>query len=253
MIISLNYRIMRNKNKKQISNSGLPLISGLEVLSGIITYDGEYVNFGNALAYKTQLSSDTDHATTAADPHVDALVNSPASTVGRWYRYHTTASADYTAGAAPDSADGYFSFTGKMSGGDPSYSGMYQKLSLIKGNQYQIEIQNVIDGDTGTLHITVYKPIGSSYVVYHSDSTSFPVTNTSTGLKTSTFTAESPDSILVLYFTTTAGSTTVVSISNISIKEKKEYLIPIHGVDTRGDSHKILKRNQLNRGYPLVE
>ena len=118
------------KDNKQISSRGIAQQSGLDVFSSITTFNGEYMNWGNAVDYGTQLGSDTDYATTAADPHTDALTNSPASDIGRWYRYHTSGSP-YTAISAPTSASGAFVFYGQKTGGLPSYSGMYQKLNLI--------------------------------------------------------------------------------------------------------------------------
>ena len=66
-------------DRKEISSRGIAQQSGLDVFSSITTYNGEYLNWGNAFDYGTQLGSDTEYATTAADPHTDALINSPAS------------------------------------------------------------------------------------------------------------------------------------------------------------------------------
>ena len=119
-------------DRKQISSRGIAQQSGLDVFSSITTYNGEYLNWGDASAYISQLASDTDYATTAADPHTDALINSPANDIGRWYRYHTSG-APYTSVSAPTSSSGFFLFFGQKTGGLQSYSGIYQKLSLISG------------------------------------------------------------------------------------------------------------------------
>lgn len=92
--------------RKEISSRGIAQQSGLDVFSSITTYNGEYLNWGDASAYISQLGSDTDYATTAADPHTDALINSPASDIGRWYRYHTSGSP-YTLVPAPTSSSGF--------------------------------------------------------------------------------------------------------------------------------------------------
>ena len=142
-------------DKKEISSRGIAQQSGLDVFSSVTTYNGEYLNwnYGNAGA----LTSTTDYATTAADPHTDALINSPASNIGRWYRYHTSG-APYTAATAPTSGLLYFGFNGQKTGGLPSYSGMYQKLSLVAGNTYQITVRKSNSTAVGSINVKVYTP-----------------------------------------------------------------------------------------------
>ena len=232
-------------DSKQITTRGIAQRSGLEVFSSVTTFNGQYMNWGNAVDYGTQLGSDTDYATTAADPHVDALVNSPASTIGRWYRYHTSG-APYTSISAPTSASGAFIFYGQKTGGLPSYSGMYQKLNLIPYNQYQVSIQGVIEAEAGTLYVNIYKPDGDSYVLSSTSAITYPLTNTSTALSTTTFTAETANDIIVLYLTTTSTSAVTIPIASISIKEKQEYLVPVYATDKYGNDHKILRKNVNN-------
>ena len=228
--------------KKQITQNGIANVSGLEVFSSVINYTGEYINFGNAFAYGTSMGADTDYATTAADPHTDALINSPASTIGRWYRYHTSGSP-YTAVSAPTTLANYFLFYGQKTGGLDSYSGIYQKLPLTESKEYQIKIQSTINTATGTLYVKTYTPSESTYVETSSSSISFPVSNTSTGIVTSNFTAETANDIILIYFTTEETSAqNAFAMSNISIQEKQEYLIPVYAEDRFGNAHKVLRR-----------
>ena len=234
-------------NSKKISSRGIAQQSGLEVFSSITTYNGEYVNWSNASDYGTQLDSDTDYATTATDPHTDALINSPASTIGRWYRYHTSG-APYTSVSAPTSSSGAYIFHGQETGGLPSYSGVYQKLSLVRGNEYQINVKSIISASAGTLYIKTYKPnindtlTSIEYTETSSNSITFPATNVTTNISTSTFIAATANDIIQIYFTTEETSSVNVSISGISIKEKQEYLVPIYATDIFGNDHKILRR-----------
>ena len=228
-------------DRKQISSRGIAQQSGLDVFSSITTYNGEYMNWGNAVDYGTQLGSDTDYATTAADPHTDALINSPASDIGRWYRYHTSGSP-YTSISAPTSSSGAFVFYGQKTGGLPSYSGMYQKLNLIRGNEYEISIQGAIGASAGTLYVKTYMPTVDIFTEISSTSITYPFSNTSTSLITSTFTAETANDIIQLYFTTDSTSSVVVPVVSISIKEKQEYLVPVYATDKYGNDHKILRR-----------
>jgi len=233
-------------NSKEISSRGIAQRSGLDVFSSIIIYNGEYLNWGDAAVYgKNTLDVATDYATTAADPHTDALTNSPASDIGRWYRYHTSG-APYTSISAPTSTGSVYYFYGQESGGLPSYSGMYQKLSLIRGNEYQIEVQSSISPAAGTLYIRTYMPFGVGFIETSSSNITFPVSETSTSIHTSTFTAETANDIIVFYFTTESTSSVYVGISNFSIKEKQEYLVPVYATDEFGNGHKVLRRNAGN-------
>jgi len=229
------------KDNKQISGRGIAQQSGLDVFSSITTYNGEYLNFGDASAYISQLGSDTDYATTAADPHTDALINSPASDIGRWYRYHTSG-APYTSVLAPTSSGGYFIFFGQKTGGLQSYSGIYQKLSLIAGNEYEVEIKTAISLDSGSIYIDTYIPNGGFYAQTSSKRVDYPVSNTSTNITTSTFTAETANDIIQIYFTTNDTSSVSVAITSISIKEKQEYLVPVYATDKFGNDHKVLRK-----------
>tara|TARA_R110002020_G_scaffold326564_1_gene542200 strand:- start:56 stop:775 length:720 start_codon:yes stop_codon:yes gene_type:complete len=235
-------------NSKEISSRGIAQRSGLDVFSSIITYNGEYLNWGNPIAYGIQLGSDTDYATTAANPHTDALINSPASDIGRWYRYHTSG-APYTSTLAPTSSSSAYIFQGQESGGLPSYSGIYQKLSLIRGNEYQVTVQSSISPDNGTMYVKTYMPFGSDFTETSSSSITFPVSNTSTSINTSTFTAETANDIIQIYFTTEVTSSIKAFISNISIKEKQEYLAPIYANDAFDNDHKVLRRNENQTIY----
>ena len=233
------------RDKKEISSRGIAQQSGLDVFSSITTYSGEYLNFGDALAYIAQLASDTDYATTAADPHTDALINSPANDIGRWYRYHTSGSP-YTSVSAPTTAAGFFLFYGQRAGGLLSYSGIYQKLSLISGNEYQVEIKTAISTNTGTIYVDTYKPNTDGYTQTSTNRIDYPVGNTSTNIITSTFTAETANDVIQIYFTTTDTSSVSVAITSMSIKEKQEYLVPSYATDKWGNDHKVLRRNSGN-------
>ena len=235
-------------DRKEISSRGIAQQSGLDVFSSITTYNGEYLNWGDASAYISQLDSDTDYATTATDPHTDALINSPANDIGRWYRYHTSG-APYTSVSAPTSSSGFFLFSGRKKDGLQSYSGMYQKLSLISGNEYQVEIQTAISADSGSIYVNTYRPNGDDFTQTSINRIDYPVSNTSTNIITSTFTAETANDIIQIYFTTDATSSVSVGATSISIKEKQEYLVPVYATDKWGNDHKVLRRT-TNQAIP---
>ena len=228
-----------------ITSSGIANQSGLEVFSSITNYTGEYVNWGNALSYRTQLTSDPDYAVsdTAADPHIDALVNAPQTASGQWMRYHTATGDNYVAATAPTSLSGFYNFSGVKSEGLTSYSGMYQRMSLVSGDEYQIGILTSIDSGDGSLYVNIYYPSGDTYILNTTSNISYPVSRTSTSLINSTFTARTPYDVIVLYFTTSRSSSQTASICNITIEDKKDFLTPIYMGDKHDNAHKVLRRN----------
>ena len=233
-------------NNQQITSGGIPQQSGLETFSSIINYTGEFINWGNALNYVNQLTSDTDYATAAANPLTDSLINSPATVLNQWYRYHTSGSP-YTSATAPVSTGGYFIFNGQKSGGLDSYSGMYQKLALTEGKEYEVSVKNSINTNTGTMYVKTYTTNGSiDFTETSSASISFPISSISDSISKFNFTSTSANDIIVIYFTTTSTSSINVSLVDISIKEKQEYLIPLYVQDIYGNAHKVLRLNAGN-------
>jgi len=227
-------------SRQQITARGIAQQSGLDTLSSIINYTGEYVNFGNAFPYGGQLGSDTDYATTTATPHIRTLVGSPPSIINQWYRYYSSGALYTNAGSASSSA-GFFRLGAITTGGLPSYCGMYQKLLLTTGKEYKISIQTTTSLDIGTLYINTYTPSEGSYILTSTKSKALPNTSGTLGLAESTFTAQSGNDIVLIYATTTETTTDALLISNISIQEKQEYLIPVYATDMWGNAHKVLR------------
>ena len=236
------------KNRQQITARGIAQRSGLEIFNTATTYNREYVNWGNALAYGTQLDSDTQYIVqdSTTDPQVDALTEAPQTVVGRWSKYHTNTGTNYYATASPTSGSGYFTFNAASSGALLSYAGIYQKMSTVVGNEYKIDISNTIDSDTGILYVNTYFPrhntiLGkTSYKLNTSESINYPTSSATDSILTSNFIAQSPNDIILIYFTTTSASASI-NITNISVKEKQEYLIPMCANDVWGNAHKVLR------------
>jgi len=227
-------------SRQQITARGIAQQSGLDTLSSIINYTGEYVNFGNAFAYSSSLNTDTDYATETATPHIGALDGSPPSVINQWYRYHSSGSLYTNAGSAT-SGSGLFSLQRMTTGGLPSYCGMYQKLLLITGKDYKISVQPISYASIGTLYVNTYTPSEGSYILTSTISKTLPNASGSSSLIESVFTAESSNDILLIYATTTETTTDALLISNISIQEKQEYLIPVYATDMWGNAHKVLR------------
>ena len=227
-------------SKQQITGRGIAQQSGLDTLSSIINYTGEYVNFGNAFDYDNQLSSDTDYATTTETPHISALENNRPSVINQWYRYYSSG-ALYTNAGSATSGSSYFSLPSITTGGLPSYCGMYQKLLLITGNEYKVSVQTTFDASIGTLYINTYTPSSGSYILTSTTSKVLPNTSGTLGLFESTFKALSSNDIVLIYSTTTETSSQTLLMSSISIQEKQEYLTPVYATDMWGNAHKVLR------------
>ena len=240
-------------NRQQISGRGIAQQKGLEVFRSITTYGGEYLNWGNADSYGTQLGSDTAAIVSGDvdDAQFTALTDSPPSTANQWFRYYTITGTEHYVTTPPTSGSGFFTFNAASSAGKQSYSGIYQKLSLETGSQYQIDITNTIDSDTGVLYVaTYYARFNPSLnkVAYKQGSiasVTYPLTSASTCILSSTFTAASQEDIVVVYFTTSAASA-AVNITNITIREKEDFLVPVYSEDFFGHTQKVLRRNIQN-------
>ena len=240
-------------NKQQITGKGIAQQSGLEIYRSITTYTGEYVNWGNALAYGTQLGSDTTAFISGdvPDAQFTALTDSTPATTYQWLRYYTTTGTNHYVTTPPTSGSGFFTFNAASSGGKQSYSGIYQKLSLETGSQYQIDITTTIDLNIGELYVATYYPRFHSslnkiaYKSGSSASVTYPLGSAATCILSSVFTAVSQEDIVVIYFTTTAASASV-NITDITIRQKEEFLIPIYCQDSYGGAEKVLRKKIQN-------
>ena len=231
-------------SSQQITARGVAQQSGLETFSSIIDYTGEYVNFGDAFAYSSSLSTDTDYATETSTPHIGALDGNPPNVINQWYRYHSDGVLYTNAGSAT-SGSGIFALQCQTTGGLPSYCGMYQKLLLTTDKEYMITIQTSSDNATGVnngdLYINTYTPSKGSYLLNTTTVKILPNTSGAIGLVESTFTAKSSNDVILIYATTTETSSTALTITNISIQEKQEYLTPVYATDMWGNAHKVLR------------
>lgn len=242
---------LKMARKNQISNSGIANQSGLEIFATTTTFNGEYVNWGDAFALGSLLNNTTDYALTLGeeDPSFEALVNSPATNVNSWMRFHTPSSVYYNAVSAPTGGSGYYTFEGDASGLKTSHSGMYQKLELITGVEYQITVKtsaSASGANTGILYANTYTPNQDTFILNSTASVSYPVGKDDNELLTSLFTAITGRDVLVIYFTGLSSSLAESKIISVSIKEKQDYLTPIYAEDKWGNDHKVLRRNLDN-------
>jgi len=241
---------MAKISNKQITDRGIAQQSGLEVFSNITNYTGEYINYTTGLEFSLDTAS--AYSTTAANPFTDSLINNPPSTVNAWYKFFT-GGAPYAATTTPLALGsfGAFFFYSNTTVSLTSYSGIYQKLSLVKGNNYNIYIDR-IGADpanaslVGDLQIQVYTPESGDYVLIFDNKVSVPMG--STGSQTfgaGEFTAQSANDIFLIYYTSKYVGAGSAGIRKISIKKKEEYLVPVYASDSRDNAHKVLKRNLI--------
>lgn len=237
--------------RQQIKSSGVANQSGLEVFATTTTFNGEYINWGDAFALGTLLNNTTNYTLTQEeeDPSYEALVNSPATNVNSWMRFNSPSSVSYNNVSAPIGGNGYYTFEGDGSNGKKSFSGMYQKLQIIKGIEYQINVKtsaSATAAGTGLLYVNTYTPFGDTFLLTSTNNLNYPVGKDNNELLTSLFTAKSGRDVVVIYFRGTSASLQEAKIINISIKEKQDYLTPVYAEDRWGNSHQVLRRNLDN-------
>ena len=231
-------------SSQQITSRGIAQQSGLDTLSSIINYTGEYINYTTGLDPSLAIAS--AYSTTADDPFVDSLLNNPPSVINAWYKFYTGGSPWATT-TTPLSVNGVFIFYGNNTELlQSSYSGIYQKLSLIAGDNYNIYIDRFgvtpSANTTGVIKVEIYTPQDESYVKIFENQVRVPMgAADSQTFDAGEFTASSANDIVLISFTSDYIGTSSAGIRKISIKRKEEYLIPVYATDMWGNAHKVLR------------
>ena len=231
-------------SSQQITARGIAQQSGLDTLSSIINYSGEYINYTTGLDYALVIAS--AYSTTAVNPFTDSLLNNPPSVINAWYKFYTGGSPWATT-TTPLSVSGLFIFNGNNTASlQSSYSGIYQKLSLIQGDNYNIYIDRYGSSPSastiGVITIQVYTAQDESYVKIFENQVSVPMgASDSQTFDAGEFTAASANDIVLISFNSDYIGTSSAAIRKISIKRKEEYLTPIYATDMWGNAHKVLR------------
>ena len=231
-------------SSQQITSRGIAQQSGLDTLSSIINYTGEYINYTTGLDPSLAIAS--AYSTTADDPFVDSLLNNPPSVINAWYKFYTGGSPWATT-TTPLSVNGVFIFYGNNTALlQSSYSGIYQKLSLIQGDNYNIYIDRFgvtpSANTIGVIKVEIYTPQDESYVKIFENQVNVPMgASDSQTFDAGEFTASSANDIVLISFTSDYIGTSSAGIRKISIKRKEEYLIPVYATDMWGNAHKVLR------------
>ena len=240
--------------KQQIDSlTGLPNQEGLTTNVSLNVYDAEHVALGNNFISQ-HLSSATDRATTATDWSHDVVSNTTYK-LNTWFKYHTSGSP-YGNISAPSASTNYVTFNSGAASGTPvTHGGIYQKLTgLIVGFEYRVSVrlQNYLTTG-GTCSILSYYEVGDIYLKNTEESfviTSDPATTLPAMILTSEFTAQTPQDIILIDFTNSfqAGhepseEANTMSVQEISVKRKDEYLIPAQAADINENFSTVYKSN----------
>ena len=162
----------------------------------------------------TGLNSTTLYSTIDNYPSESAIINSPASVLGTWYRYMTTGGAWGT--LPPPVVSGGDITMFERQTGTAAHSGVYQQLSgLAIGASYDVVI-NISNPTVGILTIEFYT---GNNLVYNQAFSS------NVAQITTTFTANSTNDIFLLDYEST---TALVEIGDISIQESPETVTNIY-------------------------
>ena len=91
------------------------------------------------------------------------------------------------------------------------------------------------------------------YKLNSQETITYPNSTTSQCIRSSTFTAKTPNDYLVIYLTifpaTLTSTTAEAKITNISIKEKTDILVPIYSEDRLGNAEKVLRRETYEKTF----
>jgi len=240
-------------NRQEISSRGISRQSGLDIFSSIINYTGEYINYTIGLDPAISISS--AYSTTADNPFTDSLINNPPSVINAWYKFFTGGSP-YATTTSPAVSGGFsasvFIFYGNNTGSLlAAHSGIYQKLSLIKGLNYNIYIDRIglalLDSNNGVITVQIYTPQSGGYLKIFENQVNVPMTaSDSQTFDAGEFTAQSANDIVMVSFSSPYIGTSNAAITKISIKRKEDYLVPTYAQDIYGNDHKILRRDLGN-------
>tara|TARA_R100000664_G_scaffold30451_1_gene43019 strand:- start:5623 stop:6327 length:705 start_codon:yes stop_codon:yes gene_type:complete len=224
------------RDRRQISQRGLPNQSGLEIFSSIITFGGEFLSWAKVFSSAT-LSGATSYETSTSDPTLYAVNNSRPTTPETWYLYFTTG---LSAPSVPSVTDENARNSIQLTGNDSGNIGLYQQLSgLTVGTTYKFSVFFHKGSASGTITLEQFAYAGESdYSRILISETTVPAYEC-----VLEFTAYSSNDVILIDFQCASGVTGAVDITQMSIKEKEEYLVPVVMTDSTGTAHNVLQRN----------
>ena len=116
------------------------------------------------------------------------------------------------------------------------------------GYEYKLSIQSAISSSSGTMYVQTWYDTGivnsPIWLKGLNGTITFPVSGTSTGISEFTFTAQTNNDVLVIYFSTEDTSSINVAITSVSIQERQDYLVPSYVNDRYGNAHKTLRKRR---------
>ena len=163
------------------------------------------------------LLNNTGYDSTASDPGLDAINNSVG--IAAWKRFRSTGGA-FSSVTMPSRSN-----ANKLelysASGSTSSSGVYQKIvGLTQNTVYDLTINITQAGAGGLLVIGTQGNITTQYETLGGQTLFTSISTASTGTQTLTFTADSPEEILLIAYQNDNGTT--VYIDKISIQESAQ-------------------------------
>ena len=163
------------------------------------------------------VNSYAGYDSTASDPGLDAINNSIG--IAAWKRFRSTGGT-FASVTMPSQ-----SYANKLelysASGATSSSGVYQKIvGLTQNSVYDLTINITQAGAGGLLVIGTQGNITSQYETLGGQTLFTSISTSSTGTQTLTFTADSPEEILLIAYQNDNGTT--VYIDKISIQESAQ-------------------------------
>jgi len=238
---------------EQINSRGQALEDGLDVFISAPFLSGEYSSYGSSFIPSTLSVENIETSTVAYATEAVALANLPTYNGGSgWFRFSSNGNSQ-TSVTPPISVDNIIKISSAAIEGVSSVSGVFQELKqLYKGSEYSATINLHQNTKIGTVKVsTVYKSSRFPYPLLESEIKSYEIPSSEL---TFNFKAYSTADIICITFESTVDGNSV-DISSISVKEKKEYKMPVVSDIILVGISKVLRRRgsatiPLDKGEP---
>ena len=225
---------------EQINSRGQALEDGLDVFISVPFLSGEYASDGSSFIPSTLSATNISTSTVAYATEAVGLANLPTYSGSGWFRFSSNGTSQ-TSVTPPISVDNSIKISSAVTReGVSSVSGVFQELKqLYTGSEYSATIKLHQSENIGTLKVsTVYKSSTFPYPLLESEIKSYEIPSSEL---TFNFKAYSTADIICITFESTVDGNSV-DISSISVKEKKEYKMPVVTDITLVGISKVLRR-----------
>jgi len=210
---------------EQINSRGQALEDGLDIFMSVPFLSGEYSSYGSSFITSTLSVANIATSTVAYATEAVGLANLPTYSGSGWFRFASNGTSQ-TSVTPPISFDNSIKISSAVTReGVSSVSGVFQELKqLYAGSEYSATIKLHQNTNIGTVKVsTVYKSSTFPYPLLESEIKSYNIPSSELTFNFKAY--GTADIICITFGSTVDGS--LVDILSISVKEKKEYKMPV--------------------------